>query len=73
MVKPSLLYLFLPKQVYDDQMKLKKEYEDGKSENSREDNGERRQSDLAKPKLLIKPVESGGKTQRVKKVNLCDD
>ena len=27
-----------PKQVYDDQMKLKKECEDGKSENSREDN-----------------------------------
>jgi hypothetical protein len=26
-----------PKQVYDDQMKLKRECEDGKSENSRED------------------------------------
>ena len=61
-----------PKQVYDDQMKLKKESEDGKSENSREDNGERRSSDLAKPKSLIKPVESGGKT-RVNKVSLCDD
>jgi hypothetical protein len=47
-----------PKQVYDDQMKLERECEDGKSENSREVNGERRPSDLAKPKLLIKPVES---------------
>ena len=27
-----------PKQVYDDQIKLKRECEDGKSENSREDN-----------------------------------
>jgi len=62
-----------PKQVYDDQMKLKRECEDGKSENSREDNDERRPSDLAKTKLLIKPVESGGKTQGVKKVSLCDD
>jgi hypothetical protein len=41
-------------------------------ENSCEDNGERRPSDSAKPKSLIKPVESGGKT-RVKKVCLCDD
>jgi hypothetical protein len=31
-------------------MKLKREYEDGKSENSCEDNGERRPSDLAKSK-----------------------
>ena len=46
--------------------------EDIKRENSHEDNGERRPSDLAKPKSLIKPVESGGKT-RVKKVSLCDD
>jgi hypothetical protein len=30
--------------VYDDQIKLKREYEDGKSENSREENGERRQT-----------------------------
>jgi hypothetical protein len=59
--------------VYDDQMKLKKESEDGKSENSREDNGERKPSDLAKPKSLIKPVESGGKNRGVKKVSLCDD
>jgi hypothetical protein len=42
-------------------MKLKRECEDGKSENSREDNGERRPSDFAKPKSLIKPVESRGK------------
>jgi hypothetical protein len=62
-----------PKQVYDDQMKLKKECEDGKSENSHEDNGERKPSDSAKPKSLIKPVESGGKNQGVKKVSLCDD
>ena len=48
--------------MYNDQIKLKRECEDGKSENSREDNGERRPSDSAKPKLLIKPVESGGKT-----------
>ena len=61
------------KQVYDDQMKLKREFQDGKSENSREDNGERRPSDSAKPKSLIKPVESGGKTRGVKKVRLCDD
>ena len=54
-------------------MKLKRECENGKSENSREDNGERRPSDLAKPKSLIKPVESGGKTRGVKKVSLCDD
>ena len=62
-----------PKQVYDDQMKLKKECEDGKSENSREDNGERKPSDSAKPKSLIKPVESGGKNRGVKRVSLCDD
>jgi len=47
--------------VYDDQMKLRKECEGGKSENSREDNGERKPSDSAKPKSLIKPVESRGK------------
>ncbi|KAL3598364.1 hypothetical protein D5086_006282 [Populus alba] len=62
-----------PKQVYDDQIKLKKECEDGKSENSREDNGERKPSDSDKPKSLIKPVESGGKNRGVKKVSLCDD
>ena len=45
----------------DDQMKLKKGCEDGKSENSCEDNGERKPSDSAKPKSLIKPVESRGK------------
>jgi hypothetical protein len=44
-------------------MKLKRECEDGKSENSREDNGDRRSSDSAKPKSLIKPVESGGTTR----------
>jgi hypothetical protein len=59
--------------VYNDQIKLKRECEDGKSENSREDNGERRPSDSATPKSLIKPVESGGKTQEVKKVRCCDD
>ena len=37
-----------PKQVYDDQMKLKRKCEVGKSEDSREDNGERRPSDSAK-------------------------
>ena len=61
------------KQVYDDQIKLKKECEDGKSEDSREDNGERKPSDSAKPKSLIKPVEGGGKNRGVKKVSLCDD
>ena len=50
----------------DDQMKLKKGCEDGKSENSCEDNGERRPSDSAKSKSLIKSVERGGKTQGVK-------
>ena len=49
-------------------MKLKRE-----CENSREDNGERRPLDSAKPKSLIKSVESGGKTRGVKKVSLCDD
>jgi hypothetical protein len=62
-----------PKQVYDDQMKLKKQCEDGKSENSREYNGERKPSDSTKLKSLIKPVESGGKNRGVKKVSLCDD
>jgi hypothetical protein len=33
-----------------------------KSENSHEDSGERRPSDSAKSKSLIKPVESGDKT-----------
>jgi hypothetical protein len=60
--KTITLVPFSPKQVYDDQMKLKKECEDEKSENSREDNGERRPSDSVKPKSLIKLVESGGKT-----------
>jgi hypothetical protein len=41
--------------------------------NSCEDNGERRPSDSAKPKSLIKSVESGGKTRGVKKVSFCDD
>jgi len=63
----------ITKQVYDDQMKLKKECEDEKSENSCEDNCERRSSDLAKSKSLVKLVESGGKTRGVKKVSLCDD
>jgi hypothetical protein len=54
-------------------MKLKKECEDGKSENSSEDNGERKLSDSAKPKSLIITVESGGKNQGLKKVSLCDD
>jgi hypothetical protein len=54
-------------------MKLKRKCEDGKSENSREDNGERRLSDSAKPKSLTKPVESRGKTRGVKKVSFCDD
>jgi hypothetical protein len=71
--KNITLVRFSPKQVYDYQMKLKRECEDGKSENSREDNGKRRPSDSAKPKSLIKPVESGGKTQGVKKVSLWDD
>ena len=71
--KTITLIRFSPKQVYDDQMKLKRECEGWKSENSIEDNGERRPSDLAKPKSLIKPVESGGKTRGVKKVSLCDD
>ena len=73
MVKPSLLYLFLQKKVYDDQMKLKRGCKDGKSENSCEDNGERRPSDSTKPKSLIKPVKSRGKTRGVKKVSLCND
>jgi hypothetical protein len=62
-----------PKQVFDDQIKLERESEDGKSENSREDNGERRPIDSAKLKSLIKSVESGSKTRGVKKVSLCDD
>jgi hypothetical protein len=54
-------------------MKLKRECGDGKGENSSKDNSERRPSDSTKPKSLIKPVESGGKTRGVKKVSLCDD
>jgi hypothetical protein len=54
-------------------MKLKRECEDEKSGNSHEDNGEKRPSYSAKPKSLIKPVKSGGKTRGVKKVSLCDD
>ena len=54
-------------------MKLKRECEDGKSENSHEDNGKRRPSDLTKPKSLIKQVKSGDKTRGVKKESLCDD
>jgi hypothetical protein len=49
-------------------MKLKRECEDGNSENSRADNGERKPSDSAKYRSLIKPVKNG-----VKKVRLCDD
>jgi hypothetical protein len=64
---------FSPKQVYDDQIKLKRECEDGKSENSREDNGKRRPSNSTKSKSLLKPIKSGGKTREVKKVILCDD
>jgi hypothetical protein len=71
--KTITLVPFSPKQVYDNQMKLKRKSEDGKSENSHEDNDERRPSDSAKPKSLIKTVESGGKTRGVKKVSLCDD
>jgi hypothetical protein len=53
MVKPSLLYLFL--QInYDDQIKLKRECEDWKSENSCVENGERRPSNSAKFISLIK-------------------
>jgi hypothetical protein len=40
-------------------MKLKRDCEDGKSENSYENNGERT-PDLVKSISLIKPVESGG-------------
>jgi hypothetical protein len=47
-------------------MRLKRDCEDVKSENSCEDNGERRPSDSAKSKSLIKSVERGGKTQGVK-------
>jgi len=54
-------------------MKLKGKSKDGKSENSHKDNDERRPSDSAKPKSLIKSVESGGKTRGVKKASLCDD
>jgi len=54
-------------------MKLKRKFEDGKSENSFVDNDERRPSDSAKFISLIKLVESEGKTRRMKKVSLCDD
>jgi hypothetical protein len=54
-------------------MKFQREWKDWKSENSRDDNGERRPSDSTKPKSLINLVESGGKTRGVKKVSLCDD
>jgi hypothetical protein len=54
-------------------MKLKRECEDGKSENSHEDNGKRRPSDSAKSKSLLKPIKSAGKTREERKVILCDD
>jgi hypothetical protein len=41
---------------------LKKEWEVRKSENSFEDNGERRPSDSINFKSIIKLVESGGRT-----------
>jgi hypothetical protein len=61
------------KQVYDDQLKLKKECEVGKSENSCEDNGKRRPSYSTNFKSIIKVVESGGRTRVVKKVNVSND
>ena len=48
--------------MYNDKIKLKRECEDGKSENSREDIGERKPLDLNESKSLIKPVESGAKS-----------
>jgi len=61
-----------PKQVFDDQLKLKRECEDGKRENLNEDMSERKPLDSSNSKSLIKLVESGGKTQEVKKVSMCD-
>lgn len=44
-----------------------------KSKNSCEDNGERRTLDLTHFKSITKLVKSGGKTWRVKKINMSDD
>ena len=58
----TLIPLF-PKQVYDDQLKLKRECEVRERENSYEDNGERRPSDLTNSKSITKPVDSEDKTR----------
>jgi hypothetical protein len=53
--------------VYNDQLKLKRECQVRESENSCEENYERRPSDLVNSKSIIKPIESGDKTQELKK------
>jgi hypothetical protein len=49
--------------VYDDQLKLKRECEVRERENSCEDNGERKPSNLSNSKSITKPVKSGDNTQ----------
>jgi len=61
-----------PKQVFDDQLKLKRECDDRKRENLSKDMGEKRSPDSSNSKSPIKLVESRGKTRGVKKVNMCD-
>ena len=54
--KTITLVLLYPKQVYDDQIKLKKECEDGKSEN-RERERERKRVVLSELHLLRPPLD----------------
>jgi hypothetical protein len=59
--------------VYNDQLKLKRKCEVRENENSCEENYERRPSNLANSKSIIKPVESGDKIQGVKKISVSND
>jgi len=59
--------------VYDDQLKLKRECEVRERENSCEDNGERKPSNLTNSKSITKPVKSGDNTQWVKKESVNDN
>jgi len=75
-VKDDKIITLVPlslKQVYNDQLKLKRKCEVRENENSCEENYERRPSDLANSKSIIKPVESGDKTQGVKKISVSND
>lgn len=59
-----------PTQVYEYQMKFKKESEVEGKENTSEEHGERRQSDLATNETNMNSVESEGKIRGEKKVRV---